>query len=102
MNITRIVNVRAEVTSDSENNITRYSFELIADGGEASRSLIVDVPNEDSGTCDVWVVGPESVVMVGDTPEDGFATFTPKEVETVGCSCGMADLGAPGHDHSGS
>jgi hypothetical protein len=73
--LTRIINVKAEVTPDDSLNCTRYTFELFADGGDASRRLIVDVPNSDEGTCDVWVL--DSTVMVGDTPEDGFATFTP-------------------------
>lgn len=71
----RIINVRAEIEENDDQNLTRYTFTLYGGSGDSMRELIVDVPNEDGGTTDVWVLN--SIVAVGDTPEDGFATFTP-------------------------
>lgn len=53
---------------------SRFTFTINSKTG-VSRTFIVDVPHVESGGTDVWV--SDSVVMVGDTPEDGFATFTP-------------------------
>lgn len=70
-----MIRVVAQVTPSDDEKTTRYEFDLFADGGESYRHLIVDLPNEDDGTTDVWV--SDSTVEVGDTPADGFATFTP-------------------------
>lgn len=57
----------------------RVTFDLY-DRNDRKYSFIVDLPTPDAPehmqTVDVWLV--DSVVEVGDSPEDGFATFTPK------------------------
>lgn len=55
-------------------DLVRYEFTLHSGNG-VERKFIIDVPNEESGTTDVWVL--DQTVEVGDTPEDGFATYTP-------------------------
>jgi hypothetical protein len=70
-----MIKVTAELDESTIEGMTRYRFELFGKSGESSRTLIVDIPDDDEGTCDVWVA--DSSVAVGDTPDDGFATFTP-------------------------
>lgn len=50
----------------------RYAFTLY--NGDNKVELLVDVPVFASDTTDVWVLDHE--VAVGDTPADGFATYT--------------------------
>lgn len=53
----------------------RVTFALFDSTGK-SYEFIVDLPNTDENdSVDVWM--KNSTVQVGDTPEDGFATFTP-------------------------
>lgn len=54
----------------------RYEFSLTDRFGNVHK-FIVDLPNEPGSdrTVDVWLLG--ATVEVGDTPEDGFASFTP-------------------------
>lgn len=55
---------------------TRYTFELYGKDGDSSRKFIIDVPdNDEYGGTDVWVLN--SLVGMGGTAEDGFATFVP-------------------------
>ena len=75
--MSHLISIQIDATMDEviSENYTRYAFTLTSAGGDVSRSFLIDVPNGDEGTCDVWV--NDSTVAVGDTPEDGFATFTP-------------------------
>lgn len=60
---------------------TRYVFSLSNMTGH-EYNLIVDIPEDSADdTVDVWVTktGKTTTVMVGDTPEDGFATFVMNE-----------------------
>lgn len=53
----------------------RVQFSLFDSDGKEYK-FIVDLPNTDENdSVDLWMVG--STVQIGDTPEDGFATFTP-------------------------
>lgn len=70
-------------TSQDLTNGVRYEFELRAidpsNDETTVRKFIIDVPFGNDST-DVWVLGPDNqnlVVQVGDSPEDGFATFAP-------------------------
>lgn len=73
--INQMINVAATLDPNEVPGMTRYSFTLYGKDGESSREFIVDIPDDDNSTCDVWV--QNSTVEVGDTPADGFATFTP-------------------------
>jgi hypothetical protein len=74
--ISPVVNVVAESSLEND-NVVRYQFTLQGYAGETSRTFIIDVPPTDIGTTDVWV--HDSIVEVGDTPMDGFATFSPAD-----------------------
>lgn len=57
----------------------RYEFTLFDSTGQ-SYQFIVDLPNtegDENDSVDVWLV--DSTVQIGDSPEDGFATFTPNK-----------------------
>lgn len=71
---TSTVNVVSTVEEGTVENASRYTFQLTSIAG-VTRTFIVDVPHVESDSTDVWV--SDSTVMVGDTPADGFATFTP-------------------------
>ncbi len=72
--------IKAEFDNEVTEGAVRYSFTLRAVPAEeglpiVERQFIIDVPLLETGTTDVWVLNSE--VAVGDTPEDGFATFSP-------------------------
>lgn len=72
-----ITSIPVHVEPDSTEGKTRYSFSLPGTDG-ATREFIVDVPDSETqydDTTDVWVLN--STIQVGDTPADGFATYTP-------------------------
>lgn len=74
--LVQLIRITAEMHTDEVPGVVRYVLTLTGRDGESARSLIIDVPDDDStGSTDVWVSG--STVMVGDTPADGFASFTP-------------------------
>ena len=75
------VSITAHLEPDTTPGKSRYSFTLHGADG-AARDFIIDVPDNeaptetwDTNTTDVWVLG--QTVQVGDTPADGFATYTP-------------------------
>lgn len=68
------INAELEDGGDSAPNAVRFTFDLHTSTG-VTRQFIIDVPNDEAGTTDVWV--NDHTVEVGDTPEDGFATYTP-------------------------
>lgn len=69
-------NFSAEVIEDEfldSESSTRWSITL-----PSGRSLIIDDRFDNTEACDVWVIFPGSLgttVAIGDTPEEGFATF---------------------------
>lgn len=62
---------------DSEERYTRYEF-VLSNNDSESFNFIIDIPENGHKAVDVWVT--DSVVHVGDTPDDGFATFYPRSV----------------------
>lgn len=69
------ISVLVQIDDESVDGHVRYTFKLYAgDNATTEREFIVDVPNSDDDNTDVWVLGHD--VEVGDTPEDGFATYT--------------------------
>ena len=59
----------------------------------------------DADEAEVWFEVADSVVgghygekLAREAALEALDDYAPKD-ETVGCSCGMADLGAEGHDH---
>jgi len=65
---------RVWVAPDEVPDKLRFSITLA--NGSVVRDFIIDIPADEDDTTDVWEIN--SVVAVGDTPEDGFASFTRK------------------------
>jgi hypothetical protein len=69
--------IEASIDTDTVEGSTRYRFSLFGAEGDVARTFIVDVPDDPNESTDVWV--DEHTAWIGDTPDDGFATFTPKD-----------------------
>src|SRR4051812_44777212 len=78
--------VPVKVTIDEVTGTTRYEFTLANAQGNLEHSFIADIPvDSKQDAVDVWMVN--STVAVGDTPADGFATFTPNLNDNVCKAC---------------
>jgi hypothetical protein len=74
------IKIFAQLDNEQVEGSTRYQFQLNGRDGVTERFFIVDIPDDPQKPTDVWVVdsiAEAMTVAVGDTPEDGFATFTP-------------------------
>ena len=102
------INVSAVVSDELAPRSTRYEFTLYAmptSEGEhpvIERKFIIDVPHTDDEGTDVWVMtrDRDCIVAVGDTPADGFATFTPVQSTSTGVHPSERDL-PDGDDRDG-